>query len=327
MSRQNLKLLNVFISSNSDVNLLILSFLFGKRDYVLDSKYDKFYKSLNFNWILSNFDKCHKTQWLCDRVVKSNVKYYKAIPRDMISYELSLYVIKKNKFISENIRYTPIKFKTMEFYKKLLTLHGKYINIIPYEMLNQELCTLAVSSYPHAIEFVPPIYLTDELYLPALSKNPYCLMILPINLKTYENCYNAIKKDGILLRFVPMILLITTNICFDAVMNNIKAFVYVPRSSITVTLCQYVIKKDIKMMKHIPTEFMFCVYDIVVSKKPSIFKTVPVNMRNYNMCLSAVVKNRCLIKFVPKSILTRDFFKELVNINPLMIKYVPSHFV
>lgn len=168
-------------------------------------------------------------------------------------------------------------YKNIEYYtmiKRMLSLSPSFFEKI--ERQCYALCYYALKCDPMNIKYIhnqTKLFCNYALNKNLLSigfiKNPsekMCFRVIRKNIKYFQYinlntpfankiCIEAVNIDGLQLQHVPEEY-ITSQLCYDAVYNNVKAFEYVPKIYQTDELRTYVLHKMPNMIYHIekPTE-------------------------------------------------------------------------
>ena len=170
---------------------------------------------------LANNDPCDKNKLiniLNNKIIITS-EHIKLIHYDVREKHLNLNIIK----LFEDYGFI----FNIDDYRQLLKQNGFLLKYLTDENKTEELCEIAIKSYPSSFNYVPRnmqtdkicelvIYhdwcmikyvpydkITDEMYEYAISKNGNLLQHVPENKKTYKLCKIAVQTNGFALKYVP----------------------------------------------------------------------------------------------------------------------------
>lgn len=80
------------------------------------------------------------------------------------------------------------EFLTREDYITVIRKYGAFVNFVPQDLLDEEMCLEAIGNTPLAITTIPTKFLTEAFLKKAISVDPHCLYFVPFQLQTLELC-------------------------------------------------------------------------------------------------------------------------------------------
>jgi hypothetical protein len=116
--------------------------------------------------------------------------------------------------------------------------------------------------------------------------------------KERDLCIKAVRKDGLVLQFVHPDI-IDEHICLEAIKQNGLAFIYIPKTLIT-----------LEMVTH------YCL------SKHCNLQLVPKRYLTETICIDAVKQDITNIAYMPKRFVTEELWKETVKELPHMFQHV-----
>ena len=207
--------------------------------------------------------------------------------------------------------------------KNILEDWGNIENI-PDEMLDQELCNLAVSEDAHAMMYIPDIYKSMELCKKAIELwhdfDNDCE-----NMNFMEMCETAVQEDGYVLCCVPDKLK-TRELCDMAVETDAEALKYVPENLKTKEMCVLAVNKNCLALEYAPENLKtkeMCESAVTINGYALEF--VPENLKTKEMCELAVAKEGYALEFVPENLKTKEMYDLAVAKGGYTLEFVPEN--
>ena len=238
---------NLFLS-NSDIKQNILSFYFGNEDKI-QSLYNQFYSTQDLAKISIYFTKCHKTQWLCDKIIEIYPYKFTLVPISMITSKMALQVVKR---MPRYLSHVPSKFLTIDFCKQMIEY---YPQTITKTCLEVYLWKIAIINDPYTVIHMPPNDCMRELWQMAVVLDVYLIRCMPIDFYSRELCITVIKIHPPLILTFPSIYH-TQEMYEIAVMIDPTMISQVPLYYLTMDFCSRLVSRDISMIDKIPWKKM-----------------------------------------------------------------------
>lgn len=177
---------------------------------------------------------------------------------------------------------------------------GLFLEKIPEEYRNTDLCLNAVTQNGWSLKFVPDSTKNTEICLQAVKTHGISLQYIPQNLRSKEICLQAVSQDGVALLHVPTERR-DREMCTNAVRQYGVALAHVPENLRNEELC-----------REISSGFGY-----------SLSK-IPIELRNRERCLKAVRENGWALKDVPYQYRDREICWESVKQDRGALRYVPE---
>jgi hypothetical protein len=171
----------------------------------INSKYKnyKFYSHLiNLNpTFLAYVPKKYKTYELCKNALDKNNSLFPDIPENILTKELCLLSFSN----LNNLSYLPERFKTYDIYIEFIknTNYKKFLSLIPLEILDLNMCLLAVEKEAYSLCLVPTKFRTIENLPKFMKANPKSIEYLDEKFKTFNICLLALKYDYKTIDYIP----------------------------------------------------------------------------------------------------------------------------
>lgn len=247
--------LREFFSSNSDMKEIILSFYFGNSNK-LQYLYNQFYSTNDIEIVAMHFDKCHKTQWLCNTIVKIRPYKFCMVPELMKTPEMSLQTVKR---IPRFIPLVPREILTFDFYKQMIEYYPELV-FQTYWGLNHldrfETWKIAILNDPSLILQMSSIQNIHELWQIAVILDTRLLVHMNHSYYSREFCISLIKLSPSMIEMFPSRYQ-TLEMYELAVMTDPKIISKIPQSHLTMELCMSIVSRDITMMDKLPWKQIF----------------------------------------------------------------------
>jgi hypothetical protein len=238
--------------------------------------------------------------------------------------------------------------KTFDYYKKLVSIDGLYIEHIPK---NHRLCRIAILENPLAIQYLNEKEQTAELCSYSIKDNFKALKYIKnkkfkedyIKNGTLEDC---ILNDATYLVDIPKEYQ-TLTMCLNAVYSNHLMFKYV--SIQTPEMCKYAIFREPMLLEYVQDEFKtkeLCDLAISLDKNAEKFAKVLIDEAKntelyyinrlsidglglqyikeptYGMCMTAINNNGLALQYVPAIYKHDELLLMAVKQNVDAVKYI-----
>jgi hypothetical protein len=247
------------------------------------------------------------------------------IPFDDRTSEICEIAVKNNtdNINTDNIKYVPLKFRTLDMCTNVLKTNISYIGYIPRNILTYKMCVEAVKSYEILLANIPYYHRTLELCLHAINKYSCVLKYVPKKFKTYEMCLNAIKGR-------------CDEDTYRCECNNILK--YIPHRFKTPELCyslftlnnNHYYRDEIKFIpKKIKTSDF---YMRMVENSGYTLEWIANKRKTPELCLAAVKQIYYALEYVPENFKTKKMIaiaveNGLVEHTNELHRYVPQRYI
>ena len=242
--------------------------------------------------------------------------------------------------------------KEKEKHKNDILENWVTIKNIPDEMLDQDLCNLAVSIDCAAMMWVPDKFKSIELckralqgwgdfvrdhknmdfmemYRIAVKKDWTALCCAPNNLKTKEICILAFAdydcNPSKLVCYIPEKFL-TLDFYESIVTKNRYSLTCVPKNVLTYKLCKSAVFHFPDALRYVHDNFKtkeLC--ELAVVNNGTMLKYVPANLKTEELCKLAVSKDGSALEFVPANIKTKKLCRLAVSKHSYAFNFVPDN--
>lgn len=146
--------------------------------------------------------------------------------------------------------------------------------------------------------------------------------------RTYPVCLTAVTEDGSALEFVPNELR-TKELCAAACKSNGIAIKMVPEKLITVSMCKDAVSIRGEALQYVPIKYRTAaVCQAAVMNRYTALVFIPENILTPAFCTKATKdKTDCKwISSIPAKIRSKEFFEELVKLQPKIITDTPKQY-
>lgn len=149
------------------------------------------------------------TRELCEIAASNDERALEFIPSALITETLIIIALKfahSSKIININriMRLVSESMKNSDFYMKMISINGLWLECVPYNMRSDEICLAAISNCGDALEYVPESLLTQELCIVAIKNNAsiFVINMIPAKYKTPEVCIETIKINCRIIKHI-----------------------------------------------------------------------------------------------------------------------------
>ena len=215
------------------------------------------------------------------------------------------------------------------------------LKVVSKRLLNEEICTIAVSKNGLNLEYVPDKYINYDMCMLAVSNNGEILRIVPDEYKNYEMCFTAVShsNNDTALEFVPENILTGEKgrlLCETAVQVNGLSIKSVPIEYFTTDL----VISSIENFKY--EEYFICyvyfdcpldyipscyitkdIVNLIMDKYPYLFKKLPRKFVKQKTCVELIEKNPLNLKYIPRGMITKKMVELAVSSEPDAILSAP----
>ena len=140
------------------------------------------------------------TQGLCDALCTIDDLFYKRIPNEFKSKELTEKMIEKYHY--KFYEYYPKEYLDYNMTIDYVRMGGSHLLFVPEEFISQHLCDLYVFSNPKSLSEVPAQYINNNYFEYIISKGLH-LGFVPLEYRTLDVCMMFINKNNRSLSYVP----------------------------------------------------------------------------------------------------------------------------
>lgn len=140
------------------------------------------------------------TQELCDALCTIDDLFYKRIPTEFKSRELTLKMIEK--YNHQLYEYYPKDYLDYNMTINYVRTSGSHLLFVPDEFINQHLCDLFVFANPKSLSEVPSKYIHNKYFEYIISKDLH-LGFVPLEYRTLDVCLMFINKSNRSFSYVP----------------------------------------------------------------------------------------------------------------------------
>ena len=180
--------------------------------------------------------------------------------------------------------------------------NGRDLGAIPGDLIDQEICDVAVRSHPkEAFDRVPERFITRTICLDALGGDYAVLKRIPEPLRDREICLAAVRRFGMMLEAVPLPLR-DREMCLEAVKWSGYALLYVPDTVRDRDIC------------------------LEAMRNGGPLHDVPVDLRDKEICQAAVLANSIALRETPEHLIDKEMCLGAVRRYGLCLDSVPDRF-
>lgn len=145
------------------------------------------------------------------------------------NYTLFFHKVRMNLFPHYTLEGIKINGNVSEFYTKAILERNIRLSDVPWYMMTNDLCTLAMNLSKWNLQYVPDRFKTVKMCEDAISRFGTLLYYVPKRLRTQKMCEDAVSQYMYLLEIVPEHLK-TKQMCEFAVEHYPLALQWVPES-------------------------------------------------------------------------------------------------
>lgn len=227
----------------------------------------------------------------------------------------------------------------------------KYINIIPKEFLNENLCLSAlnlnkdmdnlIQHFPKElftekfiikvakidirnIEFLSDEYINKELIFKLIKVSASSIQYIPQKYKTNENYVDFATKEPKILSYIePM----TMDLCEAVFTKNWTSFKYIPDKYKTLEQCKKIIKKNINYIKYCHEKIIneeICI--TVCNKDGCLLEYIPEIFKTEEICLLAIGQNEQAFEYVPHNMINNYFILKCFSKKCGIVRFLDEEF-
>lgn len=179
------------------------------------------------------------------------------------------------------LRYIPKDRLTRELILNILKEDGSQLSLVPVEMLDEEMCSIAVKTSGRVLEHIPPKFRTEEIVLAAIRTRPGAIVnVLDEPVLTDEMCEIALKGNPKLLKNFNPDFACYEKFCHIAVKTDGNVLEYVPDNFKTPYLCRMAVKQNGISITHVPNEYRTpSLWNTAVASNGFVLKYVPLDVK------------------------------------------------
>ncbi len=196
------------------------------------------------------------------------------------------------------LEFVPIKFQCPEMWETAVSQSGMNLQFVPEDKRSAELCAKAFENNKSSIKFIPEMYISEDMCLDAV-KNKVYLSYIPVKMRTVEVCFTALKDQTRLVR--PD----------DEVPKEIA-------DEVTAALKRHWQEKDEEDKKE------WAELQDICQHPQNIKNLTPDRRRRSVLCEVAVEQDGILLRFVPKDMRNEDICLSAVKNDVDALAYVPD---
>ncbi len=237
---------------------------------------------------------------------------------------------------------------------------GPSISYVRDELIDYNLCSIAISNHDGAICGIKPHLLkSDEYYdicLQSATANGWNMRHIPKQVqtqelcdaaiksicwaikfckdkfKTYDNCYSAVKRNGKCIEHVP-VQFIDEKICLAAVQSRYQCLNLIPKGYVTKELCEAAVNANGENIRYVPDEFMSTdlAYIAITIPGPhapssdmagSNIQYIPAKYLTKDIIVESAKRWFCTYQRIPKVCLTEEIEDAVIEVSPECIRYM-----
>ena len=268
----------------------------------------------------------YKSKEICDRAFKQSVWNLSDIPVQFITEEMCLTAVRESGSLLD---YVPDELKTTEMCKIAVKDDGKGTRSVPKRLYDKELAKLVLKQHGSSVaplQIIPKQFLDYDMCKYVVANAWGSIQYVPEEYKDYELCLCAVQHDPAAIRFVPE-KFFTPDVVLAAA-KRWDAFQYIPDDKKTEEAClEYInngaVIEDNKL-KYIPERLLnkkIC--DKAFQKDVRAIKGIPEKFVTEEMLLEVAKQYPGLLwRRIPERLKTEEFYKELIEINATVEKYL-----
>jgi hypothetical protein len=207
----------------------------------------------------------------------------------------------------------------------LLCTNGRLLELLPDDLRDEELCTIAVKEDGASLFCVPAALRTERLSEAAATENSIALRHIPKELMTADFLFRVVSKNSKALQDIPPEFL-STEMCMRAVQNDGRLLQHVPIDWRTLPLCEAAVHQDGLALQHVPKCALtpqLC--EMAVRQNGFALRHVPNLLRSEQVCRMAVAQEGLALEFVPWDLRTRSLCNLAIRVNPASLHFVPPN--
>lgn len=218
------------------------------------------------------------------------------MPKSMYDHDSSLAFITSHHFLTAvKVRRVSVLSDELDVFEKPFSLDG----LLQWE----DVCEFAVEAYPEILKKIPEKFQTLAVQIKAVEADGTAIRYVPVDQRTPDLCEIAFHQSPWSMEFFPECC-ITPQMCEEAVRESQYLIQYVPDNLKTPEICR--ISCD---LYYIPSELIdkSMALDAVRGKgelRPQFLSYVPIEMRDFDVCLAAVETNGYNLSFVPVELMS-----------------------
>ena len=210
-------------------------------------------------------------------------------------------------------------------FQHLLHANGRLLELLPDDLRDEELCTIAVKEDGGSLFCVPAALRTERLCEAAATENSIALRHTPKELMTADFLCRVVSKNSKALQDIPPEFL-STEMCTRAVENDGRLLQHVPIDWHTLPLCEAAVRQDGVALQHVPKCILtpqLC--EIAVRQNGFALRHVPNLLRGEQVCRMAVAQEGLALEFVPWDLRTRSLCNLATRVSPASLHFVPPN--
>ncbi len=195
-------------------------------DYLPETLIKKILNDPYNYYLIKKLDDRFKTKELCEKAVKIDGGLIEYVPDKYMSKELALLAFKTNVYVIKKIG---DKYKSRELCINSVKISTfRALSYVPKNIIDQEICNLAIESNIRNIEFVPKKFKTKDIIDRVIDFNGLCLKYIEKDLMNKEICEKAVMNNPLAIEYVPKKYK-TCEMCYKAVLKNASVIMFIPK--------------------------------------------------------------------------------------------------
>lgn len=218
-----------------------------------------------------------------------------------------------------------------DFYRELVYWDTD-VRIVPKDLLNENLCSLAVTRRGESIFHLPKRYQTGDNWRKAVSSNPRVFQEMPESLKTPEICEVAVMGDVQNFSFIPKELQ-TPELALRVVKESdfTGTLEAIPETCRSREVCLVAVKKNPDSLSFVPKEHLDREMCQTAIESPHFCRcscltgeSIPEEFLDRELSLKMVTKAVSALHMVPKKHIDEEFLVEVAKKNGKVLSVVQN---
>ena len=136
----------------------------------------------------------HRDQTMCLAAVSASSLCMSMIPRELRTADVCRAAVRKNALAAFADIPVDILRDNRDLLIEAVRVDGDNIRHVPFHLLDQDLCRIAVESSPSALRFISRTFWCDDLIIAAVQRDGLALGYVPESMQTSEICLAAARQ-------------------------------------------------------------------------------------------------------------------------------------
>lgn len=221
----------------------------------------------------------------------------------------------------EALKNVPIELRTEKLCKLAVSCNGMNIKHVPGKYITQEICDMAVESNHKVFPYIMQKYMTKAMCKKVLRYNSEYLEYI----RGDHNEHNELIAElGLIDHVEPHLR--TKYLCKLAFERDPNSIEFIPEKYVTQEMAETAVKHNGKNLKYVPIDMR--TYDMCMSAAHDVtLDCIPIEFRDKTMMetgsWNTFAQNICQPL---TSLMTLSQAKKLIDANPVITTYLPSKF-